>query len=231
MVELGTGPGLLTRELAKVASRVIGIEIDKRLIDWMSEDGPIPRNIELRHSDMLKTSFQDMAREQGSSLKVIGNLPYSISSQIIFKLLEEAIYIDWAVLMLQREVADRILSPPGGRVYGILSVITRYRAEVTRLMDVPPVLFCPPPQVTSSLIRMDFRPPSTAVRDFAFFKRLVRQAFQQRRKKLINALKGLVPFSQDEIIHGLDVCGIDPGYRAEVLDIGDFVCLANALLS
>ncbi|NIA09114.1 MAG: ribosomal RNA small subunit methyltransferase A [Nitrospiraceae bacterium] len=229
VVELGTGLGAMTYELSKATSGVVGIEIDKRLIKWMSERGTLPGNVELRHADILRTSFQNLAEKHGELLKVIGNLPYNISSQIIFKLLEERTYIDWAVLMLQKELADRILSPSGSKVYGILSVVTRYCAEVTRLMNIPPAFFRPRPKVTSTLIKMDFRSPIVVATDFAFFKRVVRQAFQQRRKKLINALKGLIPFSQDQILHALDACGIDPGCRAEVLETEDFVSLANAL--
>jgi 16S rRNA (adenine1518-N6/adenine1519-N6)-dimethyltransferase len=229
VVELGAGLGAMTRELSKKASRVIGLEIDKRLIKWVCEKRPLPGNVELRHSDILRVSFQGLAEELGGPLKIIGNLPYNISSHLVFKLIEERSHINRAILMLQKEVAERLVSRPGSKAYGILSVVTGYCADVTRLMDMPPSLFRPRPKVTSTLVQLEFREPVINATDFTFFKDIVRQAFQKRRKKLINALKGLAPFSQDEILHALEVCGIDPGYRAEVLSIENFVNLSNTL--
>ena len=229
VVELGAGLGAMTRELSKKASGVIGLEIDERLIKWVREKRPLPGNVELRHSDILRVSFQGLAEEMGGTLKIIGNLPYNISSQVVFKLIEERNQIKRATLMFQKEVAERLVSRPGCKAYGILSVVTGYCADVTRLMDIPPGLFRPRPKVTSTLVQMEFREPVVVAADFAFFKNIVRQAFQKRRKKLINALKGLASFSQDEILHALEVCGIDPGYRAEVLSIENFVNLSNTL--
>jgi 16S rRNA (adenine1518-N6/adenine1519-N6)-dimethyltransferase len=229
VVELGAGFGAMTRELSKKASRVIGLEIDERLIKWVREKRPLPGNVELRHSDILRVSFQGLAEELDGPLKIIGNLPYNISSQVIFKLIEERNHINRAILMLQKEVAERLVSGPGSKAYGILSVVTGYCADITRLMDMPPGLFRPRPKVTSTLIQLEFREPVIIATDFAYFKNIVRQAFQKRRKKLINALKGLASFSQDEILYALEVCGIDPGYRAEVLSIENFVTLSNTL--
>ncbi|RKX59967.1 MAG: ribosomal RNA small subunit methyltransferase A [Thermodesulfobacteriota bacterium] len=229
VVELGAGLGAMTGELSKKASGVIGLEIDERLIKWVREKLPLPGNVELRHSDILKVSFRGLAEEMGGTLKIIGNLPYNISSQVVFKLIEERNYINRATLMFQKEVAERLISRPGSKAYGILSVVTGYCADITRLMDIPPSLFRPRPKVTSTLVQMEFREPVIVATDFAFFKNIVRQTFQKRRKKLINALKGLASFSQDEIIQALEVCGIDPGYRAEVLSIENFVILSNTL--
>jgi 16S rRNA (adenine1518-N6/adenine1519-N6)-dimethyltransferase len=229
VVELGAGLGAMTRELSKKASKVVGLEIDERLIKWVREKRPLPGNVELRHSDILRVSFKGLAEEMGGPLKIIGNLPYNISSQVLFKLIEECNHINRAILMLQKEVAERLVSRPGSKAYGILSVVTGYCAEVTKLMDIPPGLFRPRPKVTSTLVQLEFREPVIVATDFAFFKSIVRQAFQKRRKKVINALKGLASFSQDEILHALEVCGIDPGYRAEVLSIENFVTLSNTL--
>nr|HDN00380.1 ribosomal RNA small subunit methyltransferase A [Deltaproteobacteria bacterium] len=229
VVELGAGLGAMTTELSKKAAGVIALEIDERLINWVREKRSLPENVELRHSDILKVSFQGLAEEMGGALNIIGNLPYNISSQVVFRLIEERDYINRATLMFQKEVAERLISSPGSKHYGILSVITGYCADIARLMDIPPGLFRPRPKVTSTLVQMEFRKPSIVAVDFAFFKDVVRQAFQKRRKKLINALKGLASFSQDEILHSLEICGIDPGYRAEVLSIEDFVSLSNTL--
>ena len=229
VVELGAGLGAMTMELSKKASIIIGLEIDERLIKWVREKRPLPGNVELRHSNILRVSFQGLAEEMGGTLKIIGNLPYNISSQVVFKLIEERNYINRATLMFQKEVAERLISCPGSKAYGILSVITGYCADVTRLMDIPPGLFRPRPKVTSTLVQMEFREPVIVATDFVFFKNIVRQAFQKRRKKLINALKGLASFSQEEMLHALEICGIDPGYRAEVLSIENFVTLSNTL--
>jgi 16S rRNA (adenine1518-N6/adenine1519-N6)-dimethyltransferase len=230
IVELGVGLGTMTMELSKKVCRVIGIEIDERLIKWIQEKQTVPFNVELRHSDMLKVSLKSLADEIKAPLKIIGNLPYNISSQVIFKLIEERNYINSAILMIQKEVAERVISGPGSKTYGILSVITGYCVDVTRLMDMPPSLFRPRPKVTSTLIKLAFREPVIVAKDFAFFRNIVRLAFQKRRKKLINALKGLPSFSQNEILCALKICGIDPGYRAEVLSVKDFVNLSNTLL-
>jgi 16S rRNA (adenine1518-N6/adenine1519-N6)-dimethyltransferase len=229
VIELGVGLGALTRELAKAASRVIGIEIDRRLISWLSENGRMPANVEIRACDMLDASFADLAEELGGPVKVVGNLPYNISSQIVFRLLKERRHIDWAVLMFQKEVALRLLSRSGSRDYGILSVVTGYCADLKRLMDVPPGLFRPRPKVVSTLVRLDFRPPVSAARDFDFFVETVRKAFQQRRKKLANALKGFAGLKQNDLAHAIDVCGVDGTSRAEDLNIEQFVSLSNIL--
>jgi 16S rRNA (adenine1518-N6/adenine1519-N6)-dimethyltransferase len=229
VIELGAGLGALTRELAKAASRVIGIEIDRRLISWLSENGRMPANVEIRACDMLEVSFADLAEELGGPVKVVGNLPYNISSQIVFRLLKERQHIDWAVLMFQKEVALRLLSRSGSKDYGILSVVTGYCADVKRLMDIPPGLFRPRPKVVSTLVRLDFRPPLSAAGDFDFFVATVKKAFQQRRKKLANALKGFAGLEQNDLAHAFDVCGVDGTSRAEDVSIEQFVSLSNIL--
>jgi len=229
VVELGAGLGAMTTELSKKAAEVIALEIDEQLIKWVREKRSLPENVEFRHSNILKVSFRDLAEEMGGTLNIIGNLPYNISSQVVFRLIEGRDSINRATLMFQKEVAERLVSCPGSKSYSILSVIAGYCADITRLMDIPPGLFRPCPKVTSTLVQMEFKGPAIVAADFAFFKNVVRQAFQKRRKKLINALKGLAFFSQDEILHSLETCGIDPGCRAEVLSIEDFVTLSNTL--
>ncbi|OPL16187.1 MAG: hypothetical protein AVO38_08970 [delta proteobacterium ML8_D] len=229
VIELGAGLGGMTGELSKKAAEVIALEIDERLIKWVREKRSLPENVKFRHANILKVSFRGLAEETGDTLNIIGNLPYNISSQVVFRLIEERDYIKRATLMFQKEVAERLISSPGSKHYGILSVITGYCTDITRLMDIPPGLFRPRPKVTSTLVRMEFRKPAIIAVDFAFFKNVVRHAFQKRRKKLINALQGLAFFSQDEILHSLETCEIDPGRRAEVLSIQDFVILSNTL--
>jgi 16S rRNA (adenine1518-N6/adenine1519-N6)-dimethyltransferase len=229
VVELGAGLGALTHALAPRVKRVIGIELDRRMIEYLDAQGGIAANVEIRNADMLCVSYKALADELGARLKLIGNLPYNISSQILFKLIEEREAIDLAVLMFQKEVADRLLSGPGGKDYGILSVIAGYCADISRLMNIPPGLFRPMPKVVSTVVRLKFRPPFREALSFDLFLGLVKAGFGQRRKKLSNALKGLSGLDEGLVLRGLAECGISASQRAEALSIDDFVRLSNWL--
>lgn len=229
VVELGVGLGALTRILAPAVKRVIGIELDRRMIEYLETSGGVAPNVEIRNDDMLCVSYKALSDELGSRLKIIGNLPYNISSQILFKLMEEREAIDSAVLMFQKEVADRLLSGPGGKDYGILSVVAGYCAEISRLMNIPPGLFRPMPKVISTVVRLKFRPPPREALSFDFFLGIVKAGFGQRRKKLSNALKGLSGLHEGLVLKGLAECGIGVSQRAETLSIDDFVRLSNWL--
>jgi 16S rRNA (adenine1518-N6/adenine1519-N6)-dimethyltransferase len=229
VVELGAGLGALTHALAPRVKRVIGIELDRRMIEYLDAQGGIAANVEIRNADMLCVSYKALADELGARLKLIGNLPYNISSQILFKLIEEREAIDLAVLMFQKEVADRLLSGPGGKDYGILSVIAGYCADISRLMNIPPGLFRPMPKVVSTVVRLKFRPPFREALSFDLFLGLVKAGFGQRRKKLSNALKGLSGLDEGLVLRGLAECGISASQRAEALLIDDFVRLSNWL--
>ncbi|MGC9023156.1 MAG: ribosomal RNA small subunit methyltransferase A, partial [Dissulfurimicrobium sp.] len=133
VVELGVGLGALTHALAPRVKRVIGIELDRRMIEYLEAQGGVAPNVEIRNEDMLYVSYKALADELGSRLKIIGNLPYNISSRMLFKLIEEQEAIDLAILMFQKEVADRLLSGPGCKDYGILSIIVGYCTEISRL--------------------------------------------------------------------------------------------------
>jgi len=230
VVELGVGLGALTAELAGTAAGIIGIEIDERLLAWLAKEGRMPENVELRQGDMLDISFGELSKELDEALKIFGNLPYNISSQMVFKLIDERDSIEWAVLMFQKEVAQRLMASPGSKDYGVLAVITGYAARITKLLDVPATLFRPKPKVASTLVRFSFRPPVTAAEDFTVFKETVRTAFQQRRKKMSNSLKGFCGLPRDSLLEALTRCGIDPGDRPEVVSIENFVCLSNSIL-
>lgn len=229
MVELGPGQGALTSILLKKAKKVVAIELDARFperLQGIATDG----NLEVIEQDMLDVSYTGLCAQIGSRLKLIGNLPYNISSQILFKLIDERDAIDSCVFMFQKEVADRIASSPCSKAYGILSVITQYAFDVTRLMNVPPTLFKPAPKVTSSVIKLIPKMPEEYARDFGLFKSLVRTAFGKRRKKIYNALEGFLGFSDETLKQAIDQAGIDPSVRAEDVFISQYVSLANCML-
>ena len=230
IVELGPGQGALTKNLGKKARKVIAIELDQELIEWMHENAALPLNVEIIHGDMLKVSFAELRERTGKQIRIIGNLPYNISAPMLFKIIKERKNIRNALLMLQKEVAERLISPSGRKEYGILSVILGSVARVDSLLTIPPSLFRPIPKVYSSLVRIDFIKDESRIKDFDFFVNMVKTAFQQRRKQLSNALKGL-PLSFEANLNAIfKSCGLTGKERAERLDVNDFICLSNALV-
>lgn len=226
VVELGPGQGALTSILLKKAKKVVAIELDTRFperLQGIATDG----NLEVIEQDMLDVSYTGLCTQIGNRLKLIGNLPYNISSQILFKLIDERDAIDFCVFMFQKEVADRIASPPCSKAYGILSVIAQYAFDVARLMNVPPTLFKPAPKVTSSVIKLTPKMPDEHARDFGVFKSLVRTAFGKRRKKLYNSLEGFLGLEDEAVKRGIGQAGIDISVRAEDVSISQYVLLAN----
>lgn len=192
VVEIGPGTGALTGELVRRFDRLTAIEIDRRVIADLREQYP---NLDLIQQDILKVDW-DSLLNKGEPVAVVGNLPYYITSQILFSLLEQRSRLECAVLMMQKEVAARLVSSPGTKEYGILSVQTQLMSRPELLFDVAPGAFNPPPRVTSSVVRLHFDRPSLACRDNSL-KQVVRTAFQQRRKKLSNSLAPLGPMPED----------------------------------
>jgi 16S rRNA (adenine1518-N6/adenine1519-N6)-dimethyltransferase len=232
VVEVGAGTGILTVALAAQAGRVLAVEVDRHLIPRLRERLAEHQltNVEIVEQDILAFDFEEAAAKKFGPLKVVGNLPYSISSPVVFRLLALRRLIPLAVLMFQREVADRIAAPPGGKDYGILSVLVQQVAQVARVMDLEPKHFQPPPKVKSAVLKLTFpAEPLQPVRDEAVFARVVKAAFGQRRKTLHNSLRalGLPPEVLAEV---LSAVGIDPGLRAERLSVSDFARLADELV-
>ncbi len=234
VVELGVGLGSLTIPLAARVKKVIGIELDAGIIKWQRESGNLPGNVELIHQDLLKADFVDLAARCGGRLKIMANLPYSISNPLLFKLLDNQPVMGWATLMLQKEVAQRLTAPVGTKEYGILSVLLGACASVKTLLTVGPEQFHPRPKVDSQVVKIVFDPVPSRVQalpahDSALLRQLVKGAFQQRRKTLLNslfatALAGCGKATVAEILHRAD---IDPRTRAERLGVEDFVRLTN----
>jgi 16S rRNA (adenine1518-N6/adenine1519-N6)-dimethyltransferase len=226
-LEIGPGPGILTLRLAPHVARLIAIEIDRDLIAALTPR--LPSNVSIVTGDVLEIDLDAALPRSDTPIRIVGNLPYNISSPILFRLLdlESRRRIADATLMLQREVADRIVAKPGTAEFGVLSVLVQWGADVTRVLAIPPGAFRPPPDVRSALLRLTFRPPPFELKDDALFERMVRSMFTQRRKTLANALG---PFA-GEIgalpARALAAAGIDPRRRPETLEVIEIARLAD----
>jgi 16S rRNA (adenine1518-N6/adenine1519-N6)-dimethyltransferase len=225
-VEIGPGRGALTRPLLERARSVLAFEIDRDLAAAL--DGTHP-NLTVVAADFLHAApaLQDTGR---TPLRVAGNLPYNISSPILFTLLRlyaTGVPLVDATLMLQREVADRLVAQPGGKEYGVLSVLVQHTADVSRVLALPPGAFRPPPQVHSALVRVRFRHPSPPAARPAVFTALVQAVFTRRRKTLANALFAFPLSSELGPAEALDRAGLDGVRRPETLTVAEFVRLAD----
>lgn len=218
IVEIGPGQAALTRELIAGAGKVRAVEIDRDLAAWLKET--FPESLSLIEADALTLDWTQVAKN--NNLRVVGNLPYNISSPLLFKLLEAADHVKDQHFMLQKEVVDRMVAQHGSKTYGRLSVMLQWRYRMQKLFDVPPGAFNPPPKVMSSVVRMIPKAkeevPSV---NFELFSSVVANAFSQRRKTIRNALSALL--SSEEI----SACDVDPGARAEALPLDAFVRLAQ----
>lgn len=228
VLEIGPGRGILTEGLLNAGAGVIAIEADRDLIGPLGQRFSNAGRFELIHGDALKTSFIDLSKGAGTRLKSISNLPYNISGPLLFKFLKEREAFTSIVLMLQKEVAERVSACPGTKAYGILSVLLQAFFEVKMEFNVSKDMFFPKPKVDSavvSLVLLDT--PRICVKDEDIFIRVVKAAFALRRKQLINSLKtlGLRPF---DTALALSQAGIDPKRRGETLAIGEFGALTDA---
>ena len=220
VVELGAGLGHLTRALAATGARVVAVERDRELVPILRAELP---DVEVAEADAK--SFDLMAVAPGERIVVCGNLPYHLSSPILFHLLDQRSAVRRAVLLLQREVAERVAASPGGRDYGLLSVLLQLVADARIGLRVDRHAFTPPPEVESSALVLDFLPTLRAeVRDERRFRALVKAAFSQRRKTLWNALKPLAGGRE-----ALERAGIDPQRRGETLSVAEFAAVERAL--
>lgn len=233
VVEIGAGIGVMTKDIARIAKRVIAVEIDPKLIEILQDQLAEFNNVEIYSGDILKFDFALKSEYYKNKLKVIGNVPYNISSPVIFHLLSYRSVINHFTLMLQKEVVERLVSPPGNKHYGVPSVLLQMYADVERLFGVSATCFYPVPKVASSIISGDFREkPRVELADEVFFSRLVKASFAQRRKMLTNNLKNakcLEGLSDADIISALHDAGIDGKRRGETLSLPEFGKLSNIL--
>ena len=234
VIEIGPGIGVLTAEAAEIAAGVVAVEIDSKLIPILKETLAGHENVKLVNQDILKTDLKEIISEErksGSftgSVRIIGNLPYYITTPIVMKILEERIPADSITIMMQKEVADRIRSGPGSKTYGAISVAVQYYCTVEKVASVPKEVFIPRPKVDSMVLNLKPHMKQTLeLIDEKTFFFCVRAAFAQRRKTLLNSLAGAGGMEKEQVRKILNAAGIDPGRRAETLNIEEFGRLAN----
>ncbi len=234
VIEIGPGMGVLTAAAAERAGKVIAVEIDKKLIPILKETLAEYDNVEIINADIMKTDLTEIVEANrpadGGKVRVIGNLPYYITTPIIMKLLEESVPADSITIMMQKEVADRIKAGPGGKDYGALTVAVGFYCTITHVADAPKEVFVPRPKVDSTVIRLDLRKecPVDLIDQKIFFE-TVKGGFGQRRKTLLNSLTGVRGLPKPEIADALDAAGIDPKRRAETLSLDEFAAVANEI--
>lgn len=221
LLEIGPGLGALTYPMLEVAEQLTVIELDRDLAQRLIDNQEIKDKITVIQGDALKIDISPIAKER-APFKVFGNLPYNISTPLLFRLFEFSSLIDSMHFMLQKEVVDRMAAQPGNKQYGRLSVMTQYYCKVIPVLEVPPNSFVPPPAVDSAVVRLlpkndvDAHSKLTQSLD-----KVCKAAFSQRRKTLRNTLKGTLP------LQALEFVGIDPGLRAETLTLQQFISLAQ----
>jgi 16S rRNA (adenine1518-N6/adenine1519-N6)-dimethyltransferase len=221
-VEIGPGRGALTSRLLEAAGQLDAVEIDRDLAAQLRARFAAEPRFVLHECDALEMDWQGLARARGARLRLIGNLPYNIATPLLFRLLRDADAMQDMHFMLQKEVVDRILAAPGSRTYGRLTVMLKPLVTASRVLEVGPGAFQPPPQVSSAMVRLVINPAPPEWARSPLFAAVVTAAFGQRRKTLRNALGGLLGAAQ------ISALGIDPGARAEVLAPEQFGALARA---
>lgn len=228
VIEIGPGVGTLTRELLKRAKKVISIELDEDLLPILKEELKEYENFELIHKDALKVNFAELIGEE-SSVKVVANLPYYVTTPIIAKLLSEGYNFKSLTIMIQKEVGERIAAPPNNKDYGALSILVQYYCKAEIIRKVSPSSFVPQPKVDSIVIRLTkLEKPSVEVKDEKLFFRVSREAFNLRRKTLWNATKNL-GINSELMQVAFDKAGIDSKRRGETLSLQEFGRLADAI--
>jgi len=230
-LEIGPGRGALTIRLAPRVARVIAVEIDRDLAAALP--GAVPTPLHVVEGDVLDTDLAALLASEPAPVRVVGNLPYNVATPILFRLLAAAgggRQLSDATVMLQKEVADRVVARPGSRDYGSLAVHVALDADAQLVLTLPPGAFRPPPKVTSGVVRLRFRPPAVDVGDRAVFERLVRGAFQQRRKTLLNALGPVTGALGRTAADLIERAGVDPQIRPGEVPLAGFAALSRAVL-
>ncbi len=241
ILEVGVGLGALTAPLASKAKHVFGYEIDSGIIRFHEEEGDLAENVTLIHQDILTSDFNEIAVKCGGSLKILANLPYSISNPFVFKLIANAPLINTATIMLQKEVAERLMAQPGNKAYGVPTVLLASCASIRKVMTLGPAEFHPRPKVDSVVVIIDFRSSiKQSLMDheynFALFRQIVRATFNQRRKTILNTLSGAGYFdvsskqakaTNKELTQlAIENANLQPGARPETLSVNDFIQLS-----
>lgn len=232
VIEVGPGFGVLTSELAKNSNKVVTIEIDERLLDVLEYTLADYDNVKIVNADILKLDLHKLIQEEFGDEKVsiAANLPYYITTPIITKLLEEKLPLKNIVVMVQKEVALRMAAKPSSKDYGAITVLCQYYTEPSVVTNVPASLFVPPPKVDSAVLKLKIREkPAVQVQDEKMFFRVVKAAFSQRRKTLLNCLCSNFSFPKEEMSALLEGVGIMPSRRGETLSLQEFADISDAI--
>lgn len=234
IIEIGPGLGTLTKYLLEKAGKVICIELDNRMIKILNDRFFLYHNFQIINEDVLKVDLKSLIKEEKQNngiknVKVVANLPYYITTPIIMKLLEEKLDIESITVMIQKEVADRLVAKPGDRLSGAITYTVSYYAEAEKGLIVPNNSFMPEPEVTSEVIKLTIRKePAIKVKNEELLFKIIKQAFSQRRKTLVNALASSEMFeSKDEVIKLLNEIGIDEKVRGENLTLEQYGKIAE----
>lgn len=235
VIEIGPGTGALTLPLAERAGHLVAVELDDKLIEPLRVKTFGMDNVEIIHEDILKVDLDSLIstnlNERGlKNVRVVGNLPYYITTPIIMKLLETAHGIDSITVMMQKEVGDRIAAEPGDRMSGAITYSVHYYSEVSKVVEVPRECFYPAPKVDSVVLRLDVRQaPSVETKNRDLMFKCVKAGFSQRRKTLLNSLSSMEGCSKETAATALDAAGIESSRRAETLTLEEFAKLADCL--
>jgi len=230
VLEVGPGLGEMTLALARLAKQVIAVEIDPKLAEILEKKLADCPNVELVKGDILKVDFGSFLRKEGHPVKVVANLPYEISTPLLFRFIESKEAFSTFTLMLQREVAERMVAPPGGKEYGPLSIFVQLFLDMSLRFFIKPPAFFPSPKVESAVVHMVWKgKPLLDEKDEKWFKSVVKASFSHRRKTLANALKHSELSLPDSFESRMEKVGIDPRRRPETLTIEEFISLAEAL--
>jgi len=232
VLEVGPGLGEMTLALASQVKRVIAIEIDSKLVVILENKMRDNPNVEVVKGDILKVDFNQFLKKEGHPIKVVANLPYQITTPLLFHFIESKEAFSTFTLMLQKEVAERMVAPPGGKDYGPLSIFIQLFLNISIRFFIKPSAFFPPPKVESAVVHMVWKErPMIETNDEEWFKRVVKACFGYRRKTLANALKHSELTLPESIELKMEEIGIDPRRRPETLTIPEFVSLAKVLKS
>lgn len=232
VLEIGPGVGVLTKELAETAGKVVAVEVDHRLIPLLSETLGQYENVSVIEGDVLKLPLAEILKTEFNGMEIVAaaNLPYYITSPIVMKLLEEKLPLKSITVMVQKETAQRFCAPVGSRESGAVTVSINYYAEATMLFEVGRNSFIPAPNVDSAVIRLDIREnPPVSVNDEKLFFRLIKSAFSQRRKTVFNSISSTLGIDKMRLGEILDECGIERTARAEKLSLQNFADIANRI--
>ena len=232
IVEIGPGLGNLTHYILEKGAKVIAFEIDNDMIDILKDRFANNTNLDIVNQDILKVDMEEYF--DNKKVKIIANLPYYITTPIIFKLLEYRKNIDSITIMIQKEVADRIAALPCSKDYGVLTINTNYMADIKRIFNVPNTSFIPAPNVTSSVIQIvpnEEKEKALGIKDEETFKELIKKAFSARRKKLSNSLSntGIKGMTKQDIDNVIEKVGLNPNCRAEEVSIEAYVKMENII--